>query len=93
MTSKEIKPQPDAPKSPELTPKQVVMRVLGCGQSAADGVLRRMGAAADQLPAKYASREARDWVAIHNIAAPKADPTTDAVESADGEAAGDVLQE
>lgn len=81
------------PEAPDLTPKEIVMRVLGCGESAADGVLRRMGAAADELPAKYASKEARDWVTTHNVTPPKAEAPKDSGASVHGDAAGDASQE
>lgn len=69
---KESLPEESTPAKPTLTPKRIVMRVLGVGDAAAEGVLRRMGAKADELPAKYSAGEARDFITAHNVKTPTA---------------------
>lgn len=58
------------PSQPTLSPKQIVMRVLGVGEAAAEGVLKRMADKASELPAKYNSGQARDWITEHNVKPP-----------------------
>lgn len=84
---KEASAETPSQAKPSLTPKQIVMRVLGVGEAAAEGVLNRMGSKADELTEKYNSGQARDWIAEHNVKppaapvdetpAPQADPVID----------------
>jgi hypothetical protein len=61
----------------EITPIKIVIRVLGVGYSAAQGVLNRLGDKAKDLPAQYAAGTARDYLVTHNVKQPKPEPKTD----------------
>jgi hypothetical protein len=48
----------------------LVCRVLGCSVLTGQRVVERMGSAAAELPEKYKSGQARDWITTHNVSAP-----------------------
>ena len=60
----------DVKPAVKADPVALVARVVGCGLAAAARIVDRMGPAADELPAKYASGQARDWITEHNVSKP-----------------------
>lgn len=66
-TGEEAQAETPVKAAKEISAKEIVMRVLGVGEFGAEGVLKRLGDKAKDLPAAYAGGTARDFLATYNV--------------------------